>query len=157
MNIPNVKEFLANFKANSEKVSQLQSEISILEDDFKTASETISTLKSDASSASEALVASQLEVKERDAKITDLEKQISEFNAAIAEHELKETSAAVEAVKIVKSVGVPAVPITKVGSDESKTNETPEEINIKFQSITDLDEKQKYYAEHRSVILGLTK
>jgi len=151
----NIKEkFLSALKSNAEKLSNMEAEKSKLEADFKEQSALVETLKADTSAHSETITGIKAELSARDAKIVDLEAQISSFNALITENEGKEKSAAEEAVKIVASVGVPAVPIIKTGAEQEKKDKTDEEINEEFKSITNLDDKQKFYAEHRKTILA---
>jgi septal ring factor EnvC (AmiA/AmiB activator) len=151
----NITDILTQRKAHAETITNLESEIAKLNKDFTEQSALVETLKADGKTASESLATALADIEARDTKIKDLEKQISDFNALIAEHEGKEKSAAVEAVKIVATVGVPASPTIKVGSEENKASVNAEEIHTKFNSITDLEEKSKFYAEHRSTLLGL--
>jgi len=151
----NLSDILTQRKANAERISQLETEKLALEAEYKTLSEQFELLKTESSNHSESLAAANADIKTRDQKIADLEKQISDFNEALAEADKKEKSAAVEAVKIVATVGVPPVPVTKVGSEGDKSSLSAEEIKTQFNSITDVTEKQKFYAKHRKTLLEI--
>lgn len=154
MNIPKVKDFIDAFKANSEKVTNLETEKLALENEFKTQAELVTSLQKENATHSESLVAALADITARDTKIKDLEKTIAEFNQLIADAEKDKTSAALEAKKIVASIGIPAVPITKVGSEETKASSNEDVIN-EYQSITDPAARFAFFTANKDKIINL--
>jgi chromosome segregation ATPase len=149
-----VTEFLNGLKANAEKVAQLETEKTALEGDFKVQADLLASVQADSANHSKALVDAQSSIKEKDETIVSLQTQISEFEKLITEAHESKTTAAEEAVKIAATVGIAPLPITKNGSEEANKSVNADEIVNQFNSIKDLDEKQKFYNEHRSTILG---
>lgn len=152
MTIPNVTEFLDTFKANSEKVKNLEAEKLTLENDFKTQADLVASLQKENTTHSEALVNAQAELSARDLKITDYEKTIAEFNQAIADAEKAKTSAALEAKKIVASIGVTAVPTIKNGSEETK-NATHKAVLEEYNSM-DSALRFSFFEKNKDAILN---
>jgi DNA repair exonuclease SbcCD ATPase subunit len=150
----NITDIIAQHKASAVKISELETQKLSLEGDLKTLSEQFENLKQENITNTESLNTALGDIKNRDAKISDLEKTISDFNSALADAESKEKSAAVEAIKIVASVGVPAVPITMVTTSQDTPSESVEEIKEQFNSITDLNEKQAFYQKNRKALLS---
>jgi chromosome segregation ATPase len=151
----NITEFLKSFKANAESISNLEAEKAKLEGDFKTQAELVTSLQTENANHSEALATALADVKSRDTKISELELSISDFEKAINIHKEEKIVAAEEAVKIVKSIGIEPVAITKLGSDQDKSKKSAEEIKAEFDSIKDTDEKSKFYIAHRTELMSL--